>query len=301
MMTLAICAMLLALGCAPESLPGVPGSLLRAHFPHHADRVLGVGGPALVTAPDGRGFVPAPPEALDPVKAAEAALAQRRGLRAVFPSRGDEAVRMTLADGFAIEVREVGLTGLGRIERGAVVYERGGGGEASFWSATAGGYEEWLVVRASTSSVAIWEVTGATLRQRREAVEVVDGTGVPRLIVTAPTAFSQSGAAMRVRLRVEGGRLALHCTGAPAAGFVLVDPLWQTTGAMRSARAWHTATRLLSGKVLVAGGATMGYSHAGVIVGTMDSAELYDPGPGTFAPAGSLATSRYNHVAALLP
>jgi Kelch motif len=50
---------------------------------------------------------------------------------------------------------------------------------------------------------------------------------------------------------------------------------------------------LPNGKVLVAGGST------GIDV--VSSAELYDPGTGTWTATGSMATARYFHTARLLP
>ena len=103
---------------------------------------------ALVAAADGNGFVPAPPAGADPVKAAEAALTARGGLRSSFPPKGDGPVRFSLPDGFAIEAREHGPGRAGRIQGNAVVYDHGEGASTSFWNATASGFEEWLLVPA---------------------------------------------------------------------------------------------------------------------------------------------------------
>jgi hypothetical protein len=288
--TLAFWAALLALGCAPESPRAAPTALLRAHFPQHADRVLGVGGPGLVATPDGRGFVPAPPAGVNPVTAAEATLAQRRGLRAVLPARGDGAVRMSTPDGFTIEIRETGLTAPGRLDGGAVAYDRGHG-EGSFWSATDGGYEEWLLARpAPDGAVASWEVRGAVLRATAETVELLDGSGAARLRMTAPAAYAEAAIAVPTRLTVDRQRITLWVERPRGDAVVLVDPLREVTGRMISGRLDHTATLLTTGRVLIAGGAGAGRA-----------AELYDPFAGTFAATGPLATARSAHAATLLP
>jgi N-acetylneuraminic acid mutarotase len=78
-----------------------------------------------------------------------------------------------------------------------------------------------------------------------------------------------------------------------AASSVRADS-WTNTGSLNIACANHTATLLLNGMVLVAGGTgTNGYAT--------NSAELYDPTSGTWANTGSLKIARYWHTAALLP
>ena len=68
-------------------------------------------------------------------------------------------------------------------------------------------------------------------------------------------------------------------------------------GNMITPRFLHTATLLLDGRVLVAGG------DSSYLPGQTaeSSAELYDPTNGAFSPAGNMATPRDGHTATLLP
>ncbi len=73
-----------------------------------------------------------------------------------------------------------------------------------------------------------------------------------------------------------------------------VPEKWETTGAMATARSNQTAISLLSGpdsQILIAGGT--GPS------GPLASAELYDPGSGTFSLTGSMGTARADYTANL--
>jgi N-acetylneuraminic acid mutarotase len=79
----------------------------------------------------------------------------------------------------------------------------------------------------------------------------------------------------------------------------LYDPrsgTWTATGSMTTGRRYHTATLLPDGMVLVAGG--MG---AGANLDTLASAELYDPGTGTWTATGRMITPRVYQKATLLP
>ncbi|WP_434380288.1 kelch repeat-containing protein [Melittangium boletus] len=69
---------------------------------------------------------------------------------------------------------------------------------------------------------------------------------------------------------------------------------WAPTGALASPRFEHTATLLLDGRVLVAGGSGADYRG-------MATAELYEPTSGTWSATGSMRAARTGHTATLLP
>jgi hypothetical protein len=75
--------------------------------------------------------------------------------------------------------------------------------------------------------------------------------------------------------------------------------IFTVTGSLATARDAHTATLLLDGRVLIAGG-DVSEGRASIPIPT-DSAELYDPSTGVFTATGSLVTARFGHTATLLP
>lgn len=80
----------------------------------------------------------------------------------------------------------------------------------------------------------------------------------------------------------------------------LYDPQtgsWSVTGSLNTARAFHTATLLQDGKVLVAGGG--GLQGADDLI-SLSTAELYDPETGTWSFTGSLNAAIEVHTATLL-
>jgi hypothetical protein len=78
-----------------------------------------------------------------------------------------------------------------------------------------------------------------------------------------------------------------------SASLTVTPSRFRFTGALGTAREFHTATLLQNGKVLVVGG----YIGNGNFTGT---AELYDPVTGNFSPTGNLSIPRAWHTATLL-
>jgi hypothetical protein len=93
------------------------------------------------------------------------------------------------------------------------------------------------------------------------------------------------------------GKVLVFGTDYPTTGAEIYDPgsdAWWLTGSMTFPRSHASVTRIASGKVLVAGGAS-------TIPENDRSAELYDPATGTWTATGSMAAARHLHTATLLP
>jgi hypothetical protein len=91
------------------------------------------------------------------------------------------------------------------------------------------------------------------------------------------------------RVLVAGGVATTPAGLTAHASAELYDPTtgqWSTTGSLATARAHHSATRLLDGRVLVAGGSA---GQSG-----FTSAELYDPASGSWSHTGAMSITRQN-------
>jgi len=84
------------------------------------------------------------------------------------------------------------------------------------------------------------------------------------------------------------------------ANVTIVPSGFRPTGDMSTGRSAHTATLLPSGKVLIAGGDSCFFINYYQNC-PLDSAEVYDPGAGTFATTtGKMSVTRFSHTATLL-
>ena len=93
--------------------------------------------------------------------------------------------------------------------------------------------------------------------------------------------------------------LACHSNDGSVAGEEtppLVDP-----DPIPGARAWHSATLLDDGRVMVSGGIEYIFNPSGQTYNLYDDAWTYDPNDGSWTSAGSLAHWRYGHLSFLLP
>ncbi|MGC4119928.1 MAG: hypothetical protein QM765_36195 [Myxococcales bacterium] len=194
---------------------------------------------------------------------------QSHGLRLTLPKAARRPFRLEL-EGLAVAVTESGLSGEGGLTGAAVAYRRTAG--TSFWSATDEGVEEWLHLERGVATgrgpVATWTVTGATLSQQGEAIELSGEDGVARLRVTAPLAWAEGDRQVPAILKTRGSVIELWVDAGGAA--VLVDPAWVPTTSMAAGRVAHTQNALPDGQVLVTGG----YTGSAVL----SSAEIFESG-----------------------
>jgi len=107
-------------------------------------------------------------------------------------------------------------------------------------------------------------------------------------IATGNTAALKSGFAFVLLL--------LSLAGHGATALAQSPGTFSAAGHMITPRFLHTATLLLDGRALIAGGVSS-YSTANA----ESSAELYDPVAGVFVATGSMSTPRDSHTATLLP
>ena len=146
----------------------------------------------------------------------------------------------------------------------------------------------FLILTASAASDALaagtWSTTGSMTVNRAfyTATLLTDGRV---LVAGGCAAFDDNGGCPTLLASAE-----------------LYDPAtgtWSATGSMSVGRWAHTATPLMDGRVLVAGGCDTQAFHD-CFPGTRASAELYDPTTGRWSATGSMSVGRSEHTATRL-
>jgi uncharacterized delta-60 repeat protein len=137
-----------------------------------------------------------------------------------------------------------------------------------------------------------YEAAGGTLTfSQGETTQTIDVTLSGDVLFEPSETFvvALSNAVNAIINDAEGTGTITNDEALPALSIDDVTVTESDLSSMATARSSHTATRLLDGRVVVTGGRT-----------GIASAEVYDPGTGTWSPTGSLATGRWVHAATLL-
>lgn len=125
----------------------------------------------------------------------------------------------------------------------------------------------------------------------------IQGTSIVSFNGTAatPTSWSSSSITVPVPSGATAGNVVVTVGGIASNGIIFTVQsvgFVASSGQMETPRYGHTATRLMTGQVLIAGG----MSSSGVV----NSAELYTPASQTFAAANAMNVARWSHTATLL-
>lgn len=145
-------------------------------------------------------------------------------------------------------------------------------------------------------------IAGGRVSDYLASVELYDPS-VGSFMAAAPmtTARGQHTATLLAngKVLIAGGRSSRSSPTTALASAEIYDPsngAFTPASVMSTQRADHTATLLLNGKVLIAGGRTPFEAPFSV-----STAELYDPATGAFTPTSSMTASRGKHTATLVP
>ena len=254
-----------------------------------------------------------PPAGLEPVEQeAWLAMARRQAasdgtaLASFYPVRSGEPY-VVEGQGVRVVVRPVGGTDVSaQIDNAQVTYRNAYPETDSMHVVSSGRSEEFLFLQNECAprefAYELSEVSAGTrVELAKGEVHFTNRSG-EGVKIEAPWLIEASGKSRTdaVHWELDGAKSSAgpqRLRLVVAAGLhypLMIDPSWATTGNLGTARRYHTATLLSSGKVLVAGGQGIGND-------SLSSAELYDPVTGTWTATGNLGAARFQHTATLLP
>jgi N-acetylneuraminic acid mutarotase len=238
------------------------------------------------------------------VRAVDAALSRirrpsGRAMTIALPDTASEPVRLSFADA-ALTITPLDLVAARFVDRlGArvaidvriatdVVLRR-----ESSW------FEEARYLRAPEAAhdgvVERFRAEGLDVRARGDVLEAIDATGRARFVTAPLIAVDAAGRERALSAEIRDRVVTLRLDTRGLAYPIVVDPMWRTTGELATPRSFgHTATRLPSGKVLVAGGV------ANIIGTAMPHAEVFDPATRSWAAVARMNVARRDHAAVLL-
>ena len=145
------------------------------------------------------------------------------------------------------------------------------------------------VVPATASNSVTWSVAGAGCSGTNSGAIDAGGRYLAPAVAPNPATITIAATSMVDPTKSGTASVTIGPPSSAAGTFT-------ATGAMIEARAEHTATVLLDGRVLITGGA----AFEGFAAQALQTAELYDPSTGNFALTGSMTEARANHSAMLL-
>jgi len=298
--------MVIAMGCLALTAPGceqapeqpISSRGLAERFPAVAEMLATAEGTLWIAQDDGYRTVLGPDRAEAPIGHFRSLA---RALTATVPATADGELRLTTETGveIAIQRRSAGPDAC-ELEDGAVICSASQPGLDIVVLALGPVLEELWVLQQPMVSLG-YDVAlppGWTLHEvnsvdgNSSGAELRDERGTAQLRVAVPGAWDGTGEPVDVALVADADGVALT-VGAPQTWPILIDPSWVDAGVPMKLRGQHTATLLLDGRVLYAGG--------GTTEGVDGTTELYDPRSGTSTAAASMLEARRDHTATLLP
>jgi len=224
-------------------------------------------------------------------------------LDATLPERANESLRLVRRgfDDFVLEITPLDLEEVqGEVVHGAIVFAHALPGTDVIHAASGAGVEELRVLRSDDANAVLrYRVhlgpAVADLRVVASRLEALDAEGYARIATAEMIAIDARGTKRSlVVAATREGRDAFVTATLDARGLarpVVIDPMWEAGSSLGTPREEPTATVLLDGKVLAAGGMN-GFSASA-------TAEIYTSSSSSWASTGSMKGARRFHAAAL--